>query len=326
VADYLRWETEEISEARIEAGYQFYRRSMVGDATFPLPRRVLTAATHGQSRPIPAAHVEALGTLAQSRSMSLASVFAYCAFVTAHRVYGAPVMRCLFSHDNRDRAALRRFPFMLANALYNQSRFVPERPFLEGLARFAQRHAGALAWGRLPPLVFFSMSRRLFRSATLHTFWLSRGLARAWAWLKRRPVSRLDVSFVDLLFNDAWYRLYQGLGRLLRRPTVRVSGLFINVTTALAYAEPPAPGPVEMDLIRRPQGVPESIPGNPVLELYRNADGVQVLFSAQYRPEVIRLFLGAYLAVVARVAEAPEVTLAELVEGVATLSDPTVRD
>jgi hypothetical protein len=85
-----------------------------------------------------------------------------------------------------------------------------------------------------------------------------------------------------------------------------------------SLSEPPAlAGPWPVDVVGMPLDIPETVPGNPMIELFRDREGVRVLFQGLYAPGRTDAFVRLVEAVVRAAADDPDATLGELRERLA---------
>tara|TARA_Y100001934_G_C11582729_1_gene419569 strand:- start:210 stop:470 length:261 start_codon:yes stop_codon:yes gene_type:complete len=80
-----------------------------------------------------------------------------------------------------------------------------------------------------------------------------------------------------------------------------------------------------MRWVRGPVDVPEAIPGDPMLELFRDEEGVKALFQARYHPGAIDALLRAFQRTVSVVGADPEVRLEDVVSHLSDYADAFER-
>ena len=88
----------------------------------------------------------------------------------------------------------------------------------------------------------------------------------------------------------------------------------ITVTTPLSAYEPLGSERLPMRTVRAQVDVPEAIPGDPLLDLHRDAEGVKGLFQARYKAHAVKALAMGFESVVSRAAAAPDAPLGTLVE------------
>ena len=74
---------------------------------------------------------------------------------------------------------------------------------------------------------------------------------------------------------------------------------------------PPA-GLWPVDVLPGPIDVPETVPGNPMIDIHRDAQGVRILFQGRYAPGRTESFVELFQGVVLAAAENPDGTLGAL--------------
>ena len=318
--DLLRWEDEVVDVAYVERAVAFYRDRLQGDASWTVPRAALAEETGGRVRVLPGPALARLDHVARGLGCSLESMLSWCVFLTLHIVHRTELVRCLSAYSNRDALGLRRVPFMLANALFSQSRLDPDARFDDAARAFASAQLDTYRHARLPPVVFFALSRLLFLRGTTAHLPLTPTLA-AWAARLAPDRSREELAYgADLLLTAPIYDLWRWWVGHTSSARVRTVGCMINVTTSLTDPPKLSRGPLPLSWVRMPIDVPETIPGNPMIELFRDAEGVKVMFQARWRNRWLEAFLDTFVAVIHRTSEDPTVTLGQLRDELEQLS------
>ena len=275
-----------------------------------VPRRVLADATSGSISTLDSNAVAKLARLARHLETSLENVMAWCAFLTVHLAFRKDFVRCLSAYNNRDVLALRTLPFMMANGLWQQSRLDPAATFAASAAAFAGERTATFRHARLPPVVFFATSLLLFLRGRVDHLPGTALLARLWARGRADRSWRLGAYTVDLIVMSTIYRAWRAWTRVSRSETVRTTGCFVNITTSLSESPPAGLWPV--DVLPGPIDVPETVPGNPMIDIHRDAQGVRILFQGRYAPGRTESFVELFQGVVLAAAENPDGTLGAL--------------
>lgn len=324
LADYMAWERERITETSIEASVAYYRETQDGDASWTVPTRLLQDTVHGETAHLSASATESLEGTARELGISLEAALTYCVFLTLHGVHRAPLMRCLSAYHNRDEAAFKGLPLVMAGAMYQQSQLDRDQRLLEGLSEFAERYASASDHARLPATVLLGISRQLFMRGTVRPYALSRLVGALWSMKSATP--RVELTHrVDLVINSARYALERRVTRWFRRARTRTAGCVISITTPLSAFAPLGSSRLPIRALRTPVNVPEAIPGDPLMDLHRDSDGIKGLFQARYSPAAVQAVAKAYEAMVEQIATSPGATLGELVDGIAPFADAFER-
>jgi amino acid adenylation domain-containing protein len=324
LSDYHAWEAARVTEASIEASVAYYRETQDGDASWTVPTSHLQSTIHGETAHLASSATEALHGLAQSLGISLEATLTYCVFLTLHGVHRAPLMRCLSAYHNRDEEALEALPVMMAGAMYQQSRLDRGQSFGEGLSQFSTRYVSGFPHARLPAMALFGMSRQLFMRGTLRHYAVSRVVGALWSAVSATPRVVLTYS-VDLLINSVRYALERRITGWFRRARTRTVGCMISITTPLSAYRPLGSVRLPIHVLRTPVDVPEAIPGDPRMDIHRDAEGIKALFQARYKPAAVRAFVAAYAAMVERVASSPGSSLGALIDGMAPFADAFER-
>ena len=63
---------------------------------------------------------------------------------------------------------------------------------------------------------------------------------------------------------------------------------------------------------RLPLDLPDSIPGSPILEVFRDHEGVKVYFQARYHQAYVDQFVAGFLDILRKTASNPELRLDDL--------------
>ena len=311
--DYAAWEKARMTDAKIEESIRHYEATQEGDASWTVPTSHLQDEMHAAEAILNPEAIERLSNLARELGVSLEATLTYCTFLTLHGVHKTPLVRCLSAYHNREEEVLERLPLMMAGAMYHQSQLEREQAFSAGLAAFGARYVSAFSHARLPPLVLFGMSRQLFMRGSLRHYALSRLCAALWGLVSAKPRVVLTYT-VDLVISSARYALERRLTRWLRRKRTRTVGCMITISTPLSAHEALGSERLPMRRVRTPVDVPEAIPGDPLLELHRDAEGIKGLFQARYKPHAVKALASAFESVVARAAATPEGPLGTLID------------
>ncbi|TNE89205.1 MAG: amino acid adenylation domain-containing protein [Deltaproteobacteria bacterium] len=323
--DYLAWERQVITPERVDAACDYYERRLVGDARMRLPSRALAPRTHGALGRCDHDAVRAHARLAADQGVTLEAALTYCAFLTVHLAFDQHLVRCLSAYSNRDLLGLRGLPAMLANGLFQQSELVAERRFSEASAAFARARVETFPHARLPPMAFFGMSRLLYLRGRLAHLPGAGWFGQWWSRREAGRSARMGAYFFDLVVLSVVYVLWRGWHRVWRPASVPTIGCFINVTTQLG--EPPQRSRSwRTEPVRFPVELPESVPGNAMLDLFRDESGVRVFFQGLYTAGVPERFVALFEAVVAWTAAHPEHTLGELRDALGEQGRAVFRD
>jgi hypothetical protein len=241
----------------------------------------------------------------------LEATLTYCAFLTLHGVHGVELVRCLSAHGNRDTAELEQLPLVMAGAMYHESHLDGAQSFRDGVRAFGRGYVETFPHARLPPMMLSGMSRLLFMRGRLAHYLSSRIMATLWSALTHTP--RIVVTYtLDGAIASFYHRLERRMGRWFGRKRTRTAGCFIHVESPLSEYAPLGSTRLPIVRIRTPVDIPEAIPGDPLLDLHRDPDGVKALFQARYEPAAVRAFAAAYAAVVEQVGSTPDAPLGEL--------------
>ena len=158
----------------------------------------------------------------------------------------------------------------------------------------------------------------------VHPYALSRLVGTLWSMMSATPRVVLTHR-VDLVINSVRYALERRVTRWFRRARTRTAGCMISITTPLSAFAPLGSSRLPIRALRSPVNVPEAIPGDPLMDLHRDADGIKGLFQARYSPAAVQVVAKAYEAMVTRVATSPDATLGELIDGIAPFADAFER-
>jgi amino acid adenylation domain-containing protein len=287
ISDYVAWERGRVTEASVEASVAYCRATQEGDASWTVPTRHLQGTAHGETAQFPLSATDALHRVAQGLDVSLEVALTYCALLTLHGVHRAPRVRCLSVRHNRDEEGQAHLPLRVAGAMYQQSRLDPGQSFIDGLSAFGARSLSALPHGQIPPMVLFGMSRQLFLRGTLRHYAISRLIGSLWSTVNATPRAVL-TSKVDRLITATLYDLTRRLTRLFRRARTRTGGCTITITTPLSAYAPLGSTRLPIRVLRAAADIAEVIPGDPHLNLHRDAEGIKALFQARYTPAAVR--------------------------------------
>jgi amino acid adenylation domain-containing protein len=310
---YVQWERERVTTRSVETGVAFYEGQLDGDASWTVPTTHLRDTTHGEVATLDAHDVGALQDLARDQGVSLEATLTYCLFLTLHGVHGAPLVRCTSAHPNREEPELDGLPLMMAGAMIHQSRLARSQSPRDAVGAFGARHVAAVPHARLPSSVLSRMNRLLLLRGRLSPSLAARLVGAIWARLSDTPRVVLTHQ-VDLALCALVGVFGRRLGRWFGRTRTRTEGCLVSISGPLGAHTPLGSPRLPIARVRTPVDTPETTPGDPRLDLFRDQEGVKALFQARYAPAAVRALLEAYQVVVHQVASRPDTPQGDLMD------------